>query len=200
MNELLFALPIIGALIGWLTNWVAVKMLFHPKKPLRLGIVTVQGIFPKRQKAFAEKLGSVVANELFSIKEVTSKLIEKADSQEVLNEIRDGIRTAIEEFMGKNLALANFLVSDKIKWDISQQMTEAFRPQLRRLAKRMSRGIENEMDVETIVQEKVANFSSDKLEEILFAIMKREFRFIEMVGAVLGFLIGSVQLAITWSY
>ena len=200
MNELLFALPIIGALIGWLTNWVAVKMLFHPKKPLRLGIVTIQGIFPKRQKAFAEKLGAVVANELFSIKEVTSKLIEKSDSQEVLNEIRDGIRTAIEEFMEKNLALANFLVSDKMKWDIAHQMTEVFRPQLRRLAKRMSREIENDMDVETIVREKVANFSSDKLEEVLFAIMKREFRFVEMVGAVLGFLIGSVQLAITWSY
>ncbi|SVE16470.1 uncharacterized protein METZ01_LOCUS469324, partial [marine metagenome] len=166
----------------------------------RLGIVTIQGIFPKRQKAFAEKLGAVVANELFSIKEVTSKLIEKSDSQEVLNEIRNGIRAAIDEFMEKNLALANFLVSDKMKWDIAHQMTEVFRPQLRRLAKRMSREIENDMDVETIVREKVANFSSDKLEEILFAIMKREFRFVEMVGAVLGFLIGSGQLAITWTY
>ena len=49
-----------------------------------------------------------------------------------------------------------------------------------------------------MVREKVSSFSSDKLEEILFAIMKREFRFVELVGAVLGFLIGSVQLAITW--
>ena len=61
MNELLFALPVIGALIGWLTNWVAVKMLFHPREPLKLGIVTVQGIFPKRQQALAEKLCVVVA-------------------------------------------------------------------------------------------------------------------------------------------
>ena len=200
MNELLLALPVIGALIGWLTNWVAIKMLFHPKKPLRLGIVTVQGIFPKRQKAFAEKLGSVVANELFTIKEVTAKLIRKADSKEVLDQVRDGIHTAVERFMEKNLALANLLVSDKMKWDIAHQMTEAFRPQLRLLADRLSREIENEMDVEVIVQDKVANFSSDKLEEILFAIMQREFRFVEMVGAVLGFLIGSVQLAITWPY
>ncbi len=54
------------------------------------------------------------------------------------------------------------------------------------------------MDVETIVREKVEDFSSDKLEEMLLGILKREFRFIECVGAVLGFLIGLTQLGILW--
>ena len=54
------------------------------------------------------------------------------------------------------------------------------------------------MDVETVVREKVEAFSSDKLEEMLLSIMKREFRFIEVVGAVLGFVIGLVQLGILW--
>jgi uncharacterized membrane protein YheB (UPF0754 family) len=54
------------------------------------------------------------------------------------------------------------------------------------------------MDVEAVVREKVAAFSSDKLEEMLLGIMRREFRFIERVGAVLGFVIGLVQLGILW--
>ena len=49
-------LPFIAALIGWITNWVAIKMLFHPKKRIKIGIFEIQGIFPKRQKIFAEKL------------------------------------------------------------------------------------------------------------------------------------------------
>jgi uncharacterized membrane protein YheB (UPF0754 family) len=54
------------------------------------------------------------------------------------------------------------------------------------------------MNVESVVREKVEAFSSDKLEEMLLSIMKREFRFIECVGAILGFLIGLTQLAILW--
>ena len=41
-------------------------------------------------------------------------------------------------------------------------------------------------------------FSSDKLEEMLLGIMRREFRFIEGVGAVLGFVIGWIQIGILW--
>ena len=51
-----------------------------------------------------------------------------------------------------------------------------------------------DLDIEKIVIEKVNNFSSDKLEQILFSIMKKEFRFIEIIGAVLGFVIGLLQI------
>lgn len=51
-----------------------------------------------------------------------------------------------------------------------------------------------ELDLEKIVTEKVAGFSSDKLEQILQGIMSREFRFVEIIGGVLGFLIGLLQL------
>jgi uncharacterized membrane protein YheB (UPF0754 family) len=58
--------------------------------------------------------------------------------------------------------------------------------------------LKHQLDLESIVTEKVSNFSSDKLEEILQAIMSKEFRFIEVIGAVLGFLIGLIQVFITW--
>ncbi|MGE4551398.1 MAG: DUF445 family protein [Opitutales bacterium] len=198
MNDLLYAMPVIGALIGWLTNWVAVKMLFHPKKPLRLGIVTVQGDFPKRQQAFAEKLGSVVSNELFSVDEVTSKIRAQATNKELMSLILERVREVLEKKLEKHFPVVGMFVSGNTLDKVANEFAEDVRAMLSQLADRIAIGIENEMDVEAIVREKVSGFSSDKLEEILFAIMKREFRFVELVGAVLGFLIGSVQLAITW--
>ena len=200
MNELLYFLPVIGALIGWLTNWVAVKMLFHPKKPLRLVIITVQGVFPKRQKAFAEKLGNMVANELFSVNEVTSKIREQATNEEILNLIQTRVRDALEKKLETHFPVVGMFVSEGTLDKVAKEFSTDIRVMISELADRISLGIENEMDVESIVREKVSNFSSDKLEDILFAIMKREFRFVELVGAVLGFLIGAVQLAITWPH
>ena len=52
------------------------------------------------------------------------------------------------------------------------------------------------LDISGIVEEKVSKFSSDKLEEVLFEILRKEFKFIELAGAVLGFLIGCAQIAL----
>ena len=48
-----------------------------------------------------------------------------------------------------------------------------------------------------LATEKVEAFSTEKLEELLTSLMKKEFRFIEWVGAFLGFLIGCIQVALT---
>jgi uncharacterized membrane protein YheB (UPF0754 family) len=57
--------------------------------------------------------------------------------------------------------------------------------------------LKTELDLEAIITEKVATFSSDKLEELLYQIMAKEFRFVEWVGAVIGILIGIIQVLIS---
>jgi uncharacterized membrane protein YheB (UPF0754 family) len=59
------------------------------------------------------------------------------------------------------------------------------------------KNIESQLDLEKMVIDKVSGFSSDKMEFILTQIMSKEFRFIEIVGAVLGLIIGFVQVLIT---
>jgi len=56
--------------------------------------------------------------------------------------------------------------------------------------------LEQELDLEKIVTEKVASFSSNKLEDILNQITKKEFKFLELVGAVFGMMIGIVQVLV----
>jgi uncharacterized membrane protein YheB (UPF0754 family) len=60
----------------------------------------------------------------------------------------------------------------------------------------MTDGMKQDLNVEKMVVDKVSNFSSDKLEEILNAIMSKEFRFVEIIGAVLGFMVGCIQILI----
>lgn len=65
------------------------------------------------------------------------------------------------------------------------------------LIQQMTGSIKNDLDIEKIVVQKVGNFSSDKLEEILMSIMRKEFKFVEIIGGVLGFLIGILQILLT---
>ena len=54
--------------------------------------------------------------------------------------------------------------------------------------------LEKDLDLEKIVTEKVASFSSEKLENILDQITKKEFQFLEVIGGVFGLLIGVMQV------
>jgi uncharacterized membrane protein YheB (UPF0754 family) len=66
------------------------------------------------------------------------------------------------------------------------------------LMKSYAKHLEQELDLEKIVTEKVSAFSSDKLESILYQIMSKEFRFVELLGGVIGFIIGIIQVLISY--
>jgi uncharacterized membrane protein YheB (UPF0754 family) len=56
--------------------------------------------------------------------------------------------------------------------------------------------LEKDLDLEKIVTEKVASFSTQKLEDILNQITKKEFKFLEFVGGFFGFIIGLIEVAV----
>jgi uncharacterized membrane protein YheB (UPF0754 family) len=87
MNLSYILIPLISAFIGYFTNWIAIKMLFHPKLPIRVLGITVQGIFPKRQKQFAEKLGSLISNEFLSFQDIEQKIANPSNLKKVLPEV-----------------------------------------------------------------------------------------------------------------
>jgi uncharacterized membrane protein YheB (UPF0754 family) len=197
MSPILLLLPIIAALIGWSTNYLAVKMLFHPRLPLRIMGFSIQGVFPKRQKQLAEKLGILVADELFSIKDIANKLNELATSEESMEQVGKTIEKTIREKLVKSFPMLAMFLTDEMVEKVTNLFKSELHDFLGKSANDLGEKLEKSVDVKELVREKVEAFSSDKLEEILFSIMKKEFRFIEVIGAILGFLIGCTQIALT---
>ena len=105
MNYWLILIPIISAFIGWFTNWIAIKMLFHPKDPKRILGITFHGIFPKRQKVFAEKLGKLVSNELLSFGEIEQKITSPENIQKLMpfveGKVDEFLRVKLNEEIGR---------------------------------------------------------------------------------------------------
>ena len=196
MPPLLLLLPLIAALIGWLTNYLAVKMLFHPKLPIKILGVSIQGVFPKRQKQLAEKLGTLVAEELFSVKDVAQKLKELATSSESMELVGKRIEKTIREKLVKSFPMLAMFLTDEMVEKVTNLFKSELQDFLGESAQDLGRKLEESLDVKELVRVKVEAFSSNKLEEILVAIMSKEFRFIEIIGAVLGFFIGCVQVGI----
>jgi uncharacterized membrane protein YheB (UPF0754 family) len=197
MNFWLILIPFISAFIGWFTNWIAIKMLFHPKEPKKILGITFHGIFPKRQRQFAEKLGILVSTELISFKEIEEKIVNPENIQKLmpLVEIR------IDEFLRSKLGEAFPMISMFIGENTINKLKVVFMTELETIFPELigsyMKDLESQLDLNKIVTEKVYGFSSDKMETILNQIMSKEFRFVEVIGGVLGFIIGVFQVILT---
>ncbi len=192
----LILVPFISALIGWLTNFIAVKMLFHPKKKINLLVFTIQGIFPKRQAQLAEKIGHLVASELISFNDISSAISSPSSMQTIKDEISEKLDDYFEHKLAQKFPIIGSFLSGGIKETIKNEFLNEFMGYFPSVVSKLSEKLEQTVDIQEIVRNKVSGFSTDKLEMILMDILKKEFRFIEVLGAIIGFLIGLIQIVI----
>ncbi len=193
---LIWMIPLIGALIGWVTNYLAIKLLFHPKKPIDLKVFVLHGIFPKNKKKLATRLGTVVQKDLISFGDIKERLANPESLHAMGEEISVHVEKAIRDRLHAT-KLAETLVPEGVVKGIHQIVVSDIETTLPKMIDQYVDGIEEKIDIKKMVYEKVNNFSDDKLEELILAITSKEFKFIELIGAVLGFLIGCLQLILS---
>ncbi len=197
MKISLLLLPVISAFIGWFTNWIAIKMLFHPKEPKRFLGITFQGIFPKRQVQFAQSLGKLVSTELISFDDIQSKLANPALAEKVIPHINSRLDSFIKNKLSELLPLVSMFIGNDTIEKIKLGIGEELKASMPEIILHLGANMKEELNIEKMVTEKVGAFSSDKLEEILNSIMSKEFKFVEILGGVLGFIIGCLQVLIS---
>ena len=202
MNYLLllqfFLIPLISAFIGWFTNWVAIKMLFHPKEPKRILGVTFHGIFPKRQKVFAEKLGKMISSEFLSFEDIERKIANPQNLQKLMPMIEEHVDKFLRDKLGDEMPFLSLFIGDKTIRSLKKIFMLELEILFPQLMTSYAGHLQEELDLEKIVTDKVSAFSSDKLESILYQIMSKEFRFVEILGGVIGFIIGILQVLIAY--
>ena len=197
MNNWLYTIPFISAFIHWLTIWMALKLLFHPRKPRKILGFTLQGIFPKRQKQIAESLGKIVGQELLSFQDIEETITHPENVQKILPAAEQHVDHFLRVRLKESMPVISMFIGDKT----ISQLKEVFMQELGELfpviMKNYINNLKNDLDLEKIVVEKVAAFSSDKLEKMLNQILTKEFRCVEVIGAALGFFIGLLQIFLT---
>ena len=191
-----WAVPFIGAFIGWITNWLAIKMLFHPRKPIKILFITFHGIFPKNKPRIAEKLGTIVQRDLLNFSDIKGRLQDPEALNNFKEEIALRVDNAIRDRIEKS-GLLNAIVPDQLIQSIHKTIVDEIEKNLPTVIGSSIDKIEEKLDIQQLVRNKVANFSDEKLEQLLLDITAREFTFIEVIGGVLGFIIGIIQLLIS---
>ena len=122
--------PIVGAVIGGITNSLAIKMLFRPINPVKIGNYTLPftpGVIPKEKARIAHKIGQVVSTELLNEEVLASWLLK----EEVYKQIEQGIDHYLKEYVQDKKTLQDLLIETVGKerstyyiCEVEEQITE----------------------------------------------------------------------------
>jgi hypothetical protein len=193
----LVIMVIISAAIGWITNWVAIKMLFRPHNEINLGLFKIQGLIPKRRAEIGTGIADVIQNELISIKDVIANIDREEFSKRLNDLIDDVLEKNLKTKVKEKFPVMQMFFSDKMAKDVSNTIKGIVMENQEKIFEIFSNYAEENIDFSTIIKDKISNFSLDKLEEIINGLAKKELKHIEVIGAILGAFIGLVQYFIT---
>ncbi len=191
------SIPIIGAFIGWITNLIAVKAIFKPYQPVRLfGLPwAIQGVVPKRRGELARSIGEVVENELLKVED----LIQQMKSPEILDKIASSASDSIRSMVIERIPL---WVPNTIRTVILEMMGDMLQKQMpqviHQIIDQAGGSIVEKVKLSQLVEERMNAYDIRHLEKIIVTVAARELKHIEIIGGVLGFLIGLVQVAIVY--
>lgn len=200
MNQIvikLFLIVGIGAMIGWITNYIAIKMLFRPYKEMNFLFFKIQGLIPKRRSEIAISIADTVQKELISLKDITSSL--NADElEEKMGTVIDKIlEEKLESEITKKFPMLAMFLSDEIINKIKSMIKTSILENKETIINMFTSYLEEKVDFKKIIIENVEAFSLEKLEEITYSLAKKELKHIEVIGAILGGIIGIFQFAIS---
>ena len=115
--------PMIGAVIGYCTNYIAVKMLFRPLHPVKLfgrQLPFTPGIIPKGQARLAHAIGGVVGTTLLTEDDMQQLLL----SEQVEQQLREGIEIMLEEQADTQLKDVCLKLTDETQYDIGRAVMQ----------------------------------------------------------------------------
>ena len=197
MNNIIriLILAVIGGLIGYITNVIAIKLIFRPINPIKIPILNIEiiGMIPKRKTEIATNIAKVVEEQFISVDEITDNIITEQDKQHII----DYIKVRVKLILSEKMTLIPSTIRNLVQNYVSEIIEDEIREGIDELSEEMIIKTKNRINIKEIIENKINELDLYELETIILQIVKNELRHIEVLVLILGFFIGIVQGIIT---
>ena len=192
-------LPLFGLTVGWATNWLALKMIFSPKRTIRLGPWLVQGLFFKRQAEVSGDYGTLVADQILTPDNMLEEIL-GGPSAERFNAL---VAAEVERAVDESVWVARPVVAWTLgQADYAQIKQDAVREVIARLPATLSPMTDyvgKTMAVRDTLVARLRRLTPQQFEGMLRPAFEQDEWILIAVGAVLGMAVGWFQLIVLFS-
>ena len=190
-------MPVFGGLTGWLTDWLALRMVFEPKQPTRyLGLFTWQGLFLKRRKEVAAEYGRLIAKELLTPANVINGILHGPLSDRLAELVQKHVQKVVDAQSGLAKPFVVLAVGSRKYQEMKRTIADRIVERMPETLKHVERYATDAMDIENTLSSKMQELTAEQFEGLLRPAFQQDEWILITVGAVLGFLVGELQVFI----
>lgn len=185
-------LPAAGFGVGYLTNWIAIKLVFSPREPTKLGPITIQGLFHKRQPEVAEEFGSIVATRVLNADNIVNSVME-SDGAARLNEI---IEHRVGELISKyeQHPMAKLVIPEQTRRTMRDEVLGRIKAEWPKPGGFFHRFAAESVDLHGELERRMKALDPESYEGVLRPAFQQDEWKLIAAGAVLGTIGGVLQL------
>jgi len=189
-------MPVFGLVTGFVSDYLALTMLFAPRQPRRILGVRLQGVLHADRAEITRNYARIMAEDLFSPEMLIHEVLTGPGSDRLLAMVRTEVMAAIDAETGIVAPIVNLAIGTRryqaIKDAIGAQAAALTPSVLGSLSDYAARTI----DLEHTLVDKMNQLTSEQFESIMRPIFKDDEPLMVTVGAVLGFLVGELQVEV----
>lgn len=194
-------LPLFGFLVGYITNSLAIYLVFKPLQPKTIGPFTFQGLFIKRQKEISRYYGHVFANDLIRGEVLVARMLKEQHSVERLRQlIQREVNHGIDTYQGSLKTLTVMSMGFHEYARISRIISDRAFKELLHPDKRSFQYLDQALDIENTIATRVGNLPPEEFYQLLYPVIEEDEWKLIAVGAVLGLCAGLLQLLVLGSH
>ncbi|MEL6822243.1 MAG: hypothetical protein AAFP70_10810 [Calditrichota bacterium] len=187
-------LPLFGMLNGYATNWIAIRIIFQPLNPVKVGPFKIQGLFLKRQKAVAAQWCDIVARNVITVRNIINDMLNGKKSERTHLIVRRHIRDVVDRAVGVTKPIVQFTVGLKEFARIKESASETAIHITSEVLEDPTFNEERAAIIKELLEERMIALSPEEFQYLLRPAFEEEELKLIIVGAILGALAGFAQL------
>ncbi|GAB3485078.1 DUF445 domain-containing protein [Amycolatopsis cihanbeyliensis] len=188
-------MPLFGLFIGWFTDWLALKMIFHPKQPVRyFGLFEWQGLFLKRRAEVSEAYAELIAKEIITPHNVIEAVLRGPLSDKVLALIQRQVDLELSRHASVAKPLVVLAVGGKRYQTMKLRISEQIMARLPETMRYIEDYAEDAMDIRNLLVHKMKELDAEEFEGLLRPAFQQDEWILILTGALLGGLVGELQV------
>jgi uncharacterized membrane protein YheB (UPF0754 family) len=190
-----WVLPLGGAVIGWVANWIGIKLIFEPVFPRRVGPFTFQGLFLRRQPEVSDVLAKIIADDVITMKNVGDELLFGPRSDRTRHMLEQSLRPAVDDAVGFARSAVRVGIGtdkyDRIRDAVAHEAVEFVS-----VFGDTEFGRQQSVKIKSFVARQMRQLRPDEFNELLRSAIKQDEWLLFVHGGVLGIGAGLIHLAI----
>lgn len=188
-------LPIFGASIGLLTDWLAIKLVFFPRERRRiLGLFPFQGVFQRRRREVARQYGDLVAREVMTVPNIIDGILRGPKSDRLLTMIQRIVQKTVDEQASIAKPFVAVAVGTRRFQEMKHAAADKAMTYLNDTALQAEPYASKALDIGNTIAEKMNRLTREEYEGLLRPAFRQDEWKLIAVGAAIGGLVGELQV------